>query len=116
MRCCKFPKRCKSNSSNSSDYVNIGEITSTQHYTRIALNRFPEEKLLGNDRMEMASTEVTSIRHRNDIEKSMWRTHRYFVNFGSRIHVEIYKLDRCYNFHVHYEISTNFPRGILMSN
>ena len=26
--------------------------------------------------METASTEVTSIRCRNDIEKSAWRTHR----------------------------------------
>ena len=59
-----------SNSSNMSDNINIDEITSTQHYTRIAQNRFPEQKMLGNDRMETASTEVTSIRRRNYIENS----------------------------------------------
>ena len=45
--------------------------------------------MLENDRMETASTEVKSIWRRNDIEKSTWRTHRYFVDFESRIHVEI---------------------------
>ena len=38
--------------------------------------------------METASTEVMSIRRRNDIETSTWRTQRYFVNFESWIHVE----------------------------
>ena len=36
LRCCKIPKGYSSNSSNISDNVNIVEITSTQHYTRIA--------------------------------------------------------------------------------
>ena len=77
--------------------------------------------MLGNDRMETASTEVTSIRRRNDIEKSTWRTHRYFVDFESRIHVEISTSNRCHNFHVDSPfkidvISTNFPRGISTSN
>ena len=36
LRCCKIPKAYSSNSSNISDYVNIVEITSTQHYTTIA--------------------------------------------------------------------------------
>ena len=31
-----------------------------------------------NDKMETVSTEVTSIRRQNDIEKSTWRSHRYF--------------------------------------
>ena len=57
--------------------------------------------MLGNDRMETASTAVTSIQRRNDIEKSTWRTHRHFVDFESRIHVDI---------------STNFPREISMPN
>ena len=56
--------------------------------------------MLENDRMETASTEVTSIWRRNDIEKSTWRTHRYFVDFESRIHVEISASNRCHNFHV----------------
>ena len=71
--------------------------------------------------METASTEVTSIWRRNDKEKSTWRTHRYFVDFESRIHVEISKSNRCHNFHVDSPfkidvIFTNFPRGILTSN
>ena len=45
--------------------------------------------MLGNDRMETASTEAAAIRRRNDIEKSTWITHRYFGDFESRIHVEI---------------------------
>ena len=77
--------------------------------------------MLENDRMETASTEVTSIWRRNDIEKSTWRTHRYFVDFESRIHVEISTSNRCHNFHVDSpfkidEISTNFPCGISTSN
>ena len=45
--------------------------------------------MLGNDSMETASTALTSIRRRNGIVKSTWRTHRYFVDFESQIHVEI---------------------------
>ena len=45
--------------------------------------------MFGNDRMETPSTEVTSIWRRNDIEKFMWKTHRYFIDFESRIHVEL---------------------------
>ena len=33
----KIPEGCSSNSSNISDYNNIVEITSTQHYSRIIL-------------------------------------------------------------------------------
>ena len=121
LRCCKNSQRISSNSSNISDYVNIVEITSTQHYTRIAQNRFPEQKMLGNNTMETASTEVTSIRRRNNVEKSTWKTHQYFVDFESRIHVEIFKSNRCHNFHVDSPIkigviSTNFLRGISTSN
>ena len=61
--------------------------------------------------METASTEV----------KSRGKTHRYFVDFESQIHVEIFTLNRCHNFHTDSpfkidEISTNFPRGISTSN
>ena len=71
--------------------------------------------------METASTEVMSIWRRNDIEKSTWRTHRYFVDFEIRIHVEISTSNRCHNFHVDSPfkidvISTSFPRRILTSN
>ena len=74
-----------------------------------------------NDIMETASKEVTSIQRRNDIEKSTRKTHRYFVDFESRIHVEISTSNRCHNFHVDSPfkidvISTNFPRGISTSN
>ena len=68
--------------------------------------------MLRNDRLETASTAVTSIRRRNDIEKFKWRIHRYFVDFESRIHADTSKLNRCHNFHVDSpfkidEISTN---------
>ena len=111
-----------SNSSNISDYVNIVDITSAQHYTRLAQNKFPEQKMLANDRLQKYScTEVTSIGRRNNREKSTWRTHQYFVNFESRNHVEISTSNRYHNFHVDSpfkidDISTNFPRGILTSN
>ena len=72
-------------------------------------------------RMKIASTEVTQIRRRNDIEKSTCRTHRYFVDFACQIHVEILTSNWCHNFHVGspYKInviSANFPRGISTSN
>ena len=57
--------------------------------------------MLENDRMETTSTEVTSIQRRNDIEKSTWRTHRYFVDFESRIHVKMSTSNQCHNLHVH---------------
>ena len=71
--------------------------------------------------METTSTEIMSIRRRNDIEKSTWRTHQYFVDFESRIHVEISKSNRYHNFHLDSSfkidmISTNFPRGISTLN
>ena len=53
-RCFKIPKANSSNTSNISDYVNIVEIISTQHYTGLSENRFPKQKMLGNDRMETA--------------------------------------------------------------
>ena len=119
LRCCKIPNECISNSSNISDFVNFVEMTSTQ--PRFVQNRFPGQKMLGNYRMETAGTDVTSIRRRNDIEKSTWKTRRYFVDFKSRIHVKISTSNRCHNFHVDSplkidEISTNFPRGISASN
>ena len=119
--CCKILKGYISNSSNVSDYVNIVEVTSTQHYTRFAQNRLPEQKVIGKDRMETESTEATSIRRRNYIEKSTQKTQRYFVDFESQIHVEISTSNRCHNFHEDSpfridEISTNFPRGISTSN
>ena len=86
LHCRNIPKGYSSNSSEISDYVNIVEVTLTQHYTRIAYNRFPKQKMLENDRMETASTEVMSIWRQNDTEKPTWRTHRYFVDFESRTH------------------------------
>ena len=44
--------------------------------------------MLENDRIETASTAVTSISHRNGIEKFKWRTRQYIVDFESRILVE----------------------------
>ena len=121
LHCCKYSPRYSSNSSNISDYVNIIEFAWTQHYTRIAQNTFPEQKMLENDTMETESTGVTSIRHRNNIEKSTWKTHSCFVDFESRIHVEISTSNRYHNFHVDSPfktdvISTNFPRGTSTLN
>ena len=77
--------------------------------------------MLGNDRMETASNEVTSIWRRNDIEKSTWITHLYFVDFRSWIPVETSTSNRCYNFHVDLAFKidvtlTNFLRAILTLN
>ena len=74
-----------------------------------------------NDREETVSKAVTSIRHGNNVEKSTWKTHRYFVDFDSRFHVEISTSSRRHNFHVDScckinEISTNFSRGISTLN
>ena len=71
--------------------------------------------------METTSTAVTSIRRRNDVEKSTWKTHRYFVDFESWIYVEISTSNRYHNFHVDSpfkidEILMKFPRGISTSN
>ena len=70
--------------------------------------KFPEDKvpivlisvITSRSLTETASTAVTSIRRRNDIEKSTWRTHQYFVDLESRIHDEISTSNRCHNFHV----------------
>ena len=77
--------------------------------------------MLGNDAMETATTEVMSNRRRNDIEKSTWRTHRYFVGFKSWFHVEISTSNWCHNFYVDSlfkidVISKNFPRANWKSN
>ena len=67
------------------------------------------------------SLEVMSIQHRNDIEKSTWRTHQYFIDFESRIDMELSTSNRCHLFQVdstfiNDEVSTNFRRGISMSS
>ena len=117
LRCCKIPKGYSSNSSNISHFVNIVEVTSTQHYIRLVQNWFPEQKMFENDRKELASKKVTSIWHRNGIEKSTWKADRNFVYFESRIHVEISTSNWCHSFQVDSpikidEISTKFPRRI----
>ena len=71
--------------------------------------------------METASAEVTLIRCRNNMEKSTRKTHRYFVDFESQIHVEIFRSNRYHNFHVDSPfkidvISTNYPPQISTSN
>ena len=118
LHCCNIPKGYSSNSSKISDYVNIVEITATQHYTRIVQNRFPEQKILENGNSDYRSyVDLTSKRH----GKSKWRAHQYFVYFESRIHVETSTSNRCHNFHVDSPfkidvISTNFRREISTSN
>ena len=61
------------------------------------------------------------IPHQSNVEKSTWRSHQYFVDFESGIHVEISTSNRCHNFHMDLpfkieEISTNFPRRVSRSN
>ena len=56
--------------------------------------------MLGNDRMGTSSTALASIRCRNNIKKSTWSTHRYFVGCESLIHVEISKSNQCHTFQV----------------
>ena len=73
LSCCKIPREYSSNSSNI---------------------RFPEQKMLENDSMETARTEVTSIRHRNDIEKSTWRTHRYLLLIYLLLFMKFISLNR----------------------
>ena len=41
------------------------EITLTQYYTRLAENRFREQKMFENDRKEIENEAVTPIRRRN---------------------------------------------------
>ena len=57
-----------------------------------------------NDRMETGSKAVTSIQHRNDLEISTFRTRQYFVDFESRIHVEISTSNLCNSFHVDLQV------------
>ena len=117
----KIPKGCSFNSYKIRDYINIVEITSTQHYTRLAQNKLLQQKMYENDRKETVSKVLTSIRLRNGIERFTWKTHRYFVGFENRIHVEISTSNRCHNFHVDSpfkidEILTNFPRRVSAFN
>ena len=77
--------------------------------------------MLENNAMETANTEVWSIRCGNKVEKSTWRTHLYFVDFESRIHIEISTSNLCHNSHIDSAfkievISANFPRGVSKSN
>ena len=77
--------------------------------------------MLENNKTETLSTEIMSVRRQNNVEKSTWRTHRYFVDFESRIHVKISTSNPCHNFYVDSPfkidvISTNFPCGISTSN
>ena len=100
LHCYKMSEGYSSNISNNKDFVKIAEITSTQHYIKLAYNRFIEQKMFGNDRMETISTIVLSLSRPSSIENSTWRTHQYFVNFESRIHDKIFTSNRCHNFHL----------------
>lgn len=70
---------------------------------------------------QAASLEVASIRHQNDIEIFTSRTHRYFIEFGSRSDIELFTSNRCHPFHVDWlfiieEMSTNSRRKVQMWN
>ena len=51
---------------------------------------------------------LDSKRHR----KSTWRTDRYFVDFESRIYVEVSTSNQCHNFHVH----SSFKIDVISKN
>ena len=116
LRCCEIPQGFISNSSNISDYVKIVEIILTQ--PRFTLNRFPCEE------MREWKQRVQKL-HRFDVETTQknlcGNLINIFVDFESRIQVEISTRNRCHNFHMDSpfkidEISTNFPRGISTSD
>ena len=76
--------------------------------------------MLENNRMETLGTEVASIWRRKEIENSM-KSHRYFIDLESRIHIKISRSNRYHNFHVDspFKIDvafTNFARGISTLN
>ena len=102
LRCCKIPKGSSSNSSNIRDYVNMVEITLTQYYSRLAENRFPEQKMFENDRKETPNEAVTSIRRRNDIVEN------------SLIFCRFWKSNPRRNIHV--ESISKFPSGFVFQN
>ena len=62
-----------------------------------------------------------SIQHRNNIEKKRGKTHRYYIDFESRINIELSTSNQCQCFDMDSlfiidEISTNFRYVILMLN
>ena len=38
---------------------------------------------------QAASLEVMLVRHRNNIEKTMWKTHQCFIDFESQMDIEL---------------------------
>ena len=68
---------------------------------------------------QAASVEVTSISYQNGIEKTICRTHRYFIDFENQIDFELSGLNRCYTLHLDLpfiidEVSMDFRREISM--
>ena len=94
LRCCKIPKEYGSNSSSISNYVNIFEITSTQHYTNLLRIGSQLRKCEETRDWKQQAHQLC----RFNVKKSTWKTDRYFVDFESQIHVEISTSSRCHNF------------------
>ena len=84
MRCCKIPKGYRSNSSNVSDYVDIVEITSTQHYTRLL--RIGSQRRKCTKMIEMKQ----GVKHlcRFDLETKKKNQHRGLIDISSILKVE----------------------------
>ena len=84
MRCCKIPKGYSSNSSNVSDYVDIVEITSTQHYTRLL--RIGSQGRKCTKMIEMKQR----VKHlcRFDLETKKKNQHRGLIDISSILKVE----------------------------
>ena len=110
----KIPKGHNSNNSNISDYVNIVEITSTQHYTRIGslnrkcqemiqwkqrvqkLHRFDVETIYKNPRGELFDISsilkvesMTKFPRRIDVMISTWICLPKSMKFRQNFHLEI---------------------------
>ena len=107
LRCCKIPKGYSCNSSKSvitPTLLKLHQLSTTPEYLRVGSWSKKCQKMI-----EQKQQEVTSIRHRNHLEKSIF------------IDVKISTSNRCHNFPVDSPfkidvISTNFPRGILTWN
>ena len=69
---------------------------------------------------QTTSLDVVSIRCQNNMDKSIWRNGRYFIEFEIQVDVGLSTWNQCHLFDVNSffiidEISTNFRFGTSMS-
>ena len=77
--------------------------------------------LISSTDLDFSSLKVTSIWHRNNIDKSTWKNCRYFISFDSRTYVKLSTWNQCHLFDVDLpfiitEILMKLPRGISTWN